>query len=527
MNIPIKITAEYWQNLAVTQRDIDFLQNHLFETEIPLTINELVNVLVEERIRQERDAQRMEQKAAGELYLPKNHYRDGQKLFFPALGMRKGQVKSVRAGRNPEIGDFEVLTVDLEDGSTRSFAAGLADHKLNAPQEEKLAPDVDPELVVAEYGQPIAKKLEVALGSDGNLVRIAARWFPAALLVDINTGHLNLSEAVLEMSGGEPLPAQKLMEQIDLPTGDNTRLTEFSFNYALQEDGRFDEVGPAGEVLWCLRRLEPQEVQNAPARLQYRLIDYDRSVLTPQMLTLEAELDDELSETDYQHPDSNEVTLVLSYPHWRSGTLPISSRARSFFPTAYESPRVCFTIVDSKTGQKIPAWVVREHGYVYGLKAWFDANKLIPGAKITLKKSKKPGEVILDARTKRPTKDWVRTVLAGSDGGLVFSVLRQEVACEYDDRMVIYVPNIAGVDAAFDQMSRSQRSFERLLKDVLRELSKLTPQGHVHAEELYSAVNILRRVPPAPMLATLASSHEFSHVGDLHYRLAEMMIEEE
>jgi hypothetical protein len=61
---------------------------------------------------------------------------------------------------------------------------------------------------------------------------------------------------------------------------------------------------------------------------------------------------------------------------------------------------------------------------------------------------------------------------------------------------------------------------------MLKELAKLTPQGHVHAEELYSAVNILRRVPPAPLLALLASTKGFVHVGDLHFRLAENIAEE-
>jgi hypothetical protein len=53
-------------------------------------------------------------------------------------------------------------------------------------------------------------------------------------------------------------------------------------------------------------------------------------------------------------------------------------------------------------------------------------------------------------------------------------------------------------------------------------MSKLTPQGHVHAQELYSAVNIIRRVPPAPLLALLAGRPQFIHVGDLHFRLGEV-----
>jgi hypothetical protein len=81
------------------------------------------------------------------------------------------------------------------------------------------------------------------------------------------------------------------------------------------------------------------------------------------------------------------------------------------------------------------------------------------------------------------------------------------------------------VDEAFAQKSR--QPLEKLVRDILQKLAGLTPQGHVHAEELYSAVNILRRIPPAPLFATLAASKEFIHVGDLHYRLAEMEMEEE
>jgi hypothetical protein len=56
---------------------------------------------------------------------------------------------------------------------------------------------------------------------------------------------------------------------------------------------------------------------------------------------------------------------------------------------------------------------------------------------------------------------------------------------------------------------------------LIREISKLTPQGHIHAQELYSAVNIVQRTPPAPLFALLAGNPEFVHVGDLHFRLGE------
>jgi len=522
----MKFADDYWQTLSITKHDIEFLQNHLFETETPLGTRELAAVLIGERIRAEREAQEIQLKNSGTVYLPKDQYKQGQKLIFPALAMATGEVTLVRPGSNPQLGVFDVIEVAMDAGGARLFAAALNDHKLNQPVEEVTDPTADLQVVLAEYGEQLEQKLWAALAAEENLAQVAGHWFPRALLVDINPGHLNLAEAVIEMAGGEPLSAANLMEQIDLHGDTNTSLTEFSLNYVLQEDGRFDEVGPIGQVLWCLRRLEPEAVREVPVFLQYKPIQYDRSLLNGQMLALEAQLDDELSDADTKPQRANEATLTLTYPHWRAGTLPISSRVRSFIPTAQYAPRIRFTLVDGKTGEKIPAWVVREHGYVYGLRNWYEKQKLIPGATIVVRPGKAPGEVIVDAKTRRPVRDWVRTVLAGSDGGLVFALLKQEVACEYNDRMVVVVPDLSAVDKSFAHTAKSGQSLERLTRDMMRELSKLTPQGHVHAEELYSAVNILRRVPPGPLFATLAATSGFVHVGDLHFRLGETTQEE-
>jgi hypothetical protein len=63
--------------------------------------------------------------------------------------------------------------------------------------------------------------------------------------------------------------------------------------------------------------------------------------------------------------------------------------------------------------------------------------------------------------------------------------------------------------------------FENLVVNTVRELAKLNPQSHVHATELYAAVNVVRRSPPGPILALLASKSWFSHVGDMHFRLSD------
>ena len=514
------ITSEYWTTLQITRQDVEFLHNYLFEHETPLTARELVSVFIDDHVRAERLATQRQREAGGKTYLPKDSYQVGDDLLFPSLDWKHGKVKAIRAGVNPEIGSFDVLTVDLDGGAERLFASNLASHTLNDQPVKVEDEEFDTEEIKRLYGGLIEKKIEAAFRADDEIVRIAGRWFPRALLIDVNVGHLNLAEAVLDMAGGEPLPTPALLKDVSLPEGVNPKLAEFSLNLALQEDDRFDEVGPAGQVLWCLRRLEPQEVQEVPLYLQYSPIEYDRSVLDDQMLNLEAHLDDELNDPDPDHgTDLKEVTISLIFPHLRAGTLPLSDRVRSLFPTAYESPRVRFTLVDGRTKKRMPGWVVREHRYVYGLREWYKANELMPGSLIRIQRSENPGEVIIEAKTYRATKDWVRTVIVGADGVLVFAMLKQPISAEFNDRMAFAIPSMGAVDQLW--LQNNKRPFEKLVADLIREMSKLTPQGHVHAQELYSAVNIVRRVPPAPLFALLSSKPEFIHVGDLHFRLGE------
>ena len=513
-----KLPNEYWLSLQVTPQDVENLHTFLFERETPLTTRDLASEFVEARIRAERKAAESRQKAAGRSFLPKEKYGVGDDLVFPALDWQRGKVINVRSGINPSVSDFDVLTVEMEDRSERLFAARLESHPLNdAPVVTPESDEVSSAAILLEHGEAIQSQLETAFDLDNGLVKIAGRWFPRALLIDINQGQLNLAEAVLDMSGGEPLQTEALIREIELPSGVNPRLAEFSLNYALQDDDRFDEVGPAGQILWCLRRLEPDYVREVPSPLQYTEIEHDREALTPAMKSLESQLDDELtpSEDIDSREEISSITIALIYPHLRAGTLPMSQRARKLFPTAYETQRVRFTLVDGKTRQRIPAWVVLKHGYVFGLREWYKSHSLIPGSLVQLRKGEQPDEVIVEVKSQRSSKDWVRTVMVGTDGGFVFAMLKQPITAEFNDRMVIHVPDFKTLDPIWEK----KRSFDELVLLVMRELTKSNPQGHVHAQELYAAVNLLRRVPPAPLFALLATHPVFKHVGDLHFRL--------
>ena len=103
---------------------------------------------------------------------------------------------SLFAREELDIGKFDVIRVDFEDGDHREFAAGLGDHALNQTpavqvEEENLTTDY----VLENYLDELVEGLEQGLEENQDFVRIAGRWFPRALLVDINIGHLNLAEA--------------------------------------------------------------------------------------------------------------------------------------------------------------------------------------------------------------------------------------------------------------------------------------------------------------------------------------------
>jgi hypothetical protein len=517
----LQVSPDYWDKIQIGKQDLEALQTHLFEVETPLTVQDLTAVFVTARLKSEQQSREAKRLAAGRAYVPREKFNAGDELVFPALDWKHGKVLSTRAGVNPEVGAFEVISVDLENGVRQFFASGLELHALNeAPDPAAEAAGGGLDDILEEYGPALEQKLAAALGEDNALVNIAGRWFPRGLLVEINEGQLNLAEAVLDMAQGEPQLTSALLKDVELPAGINPKLAEFSLNRALQEDPRFDEVGPAGQVLWCLHRLEPDGVRNVPSFLQYKTIPHDPSVMDEAMRLLESQLDDELSETPKsagERKEVKEVTISLIYPHLRAGTLPVSQRTKALFPTAYESPRVRFTLVDARSGVKMPAWVVRERGYAFGLREWYKSHQLIPGSLVVLKKGQRPGEVIVEAKTQRASKDWIRTLIVGADGGLVFAMLKQPITAEFNDRMAIYVGDFHALDPLWEK----QRSFEEQVVAMMRELMKVNPQGHVHAQELYSALNLLRRVPPAPLFSLLATQPRFAHVGDLHFKLEE------
>lgn len=517
-------TERYWtEGFEITSQDIEHIFSVFLEEETPLTSREIALRLIRYRVDQEALTLRR-QIERGEIFQPQNVYTVGQNLVFPALGYTAGEVIGHRPGNNPEHGEFSVIQVNFGDDNVREFASALSTpHKLNfeaGETDQTVTPSTSVETLFKEYGDDIVYSLEERLRTIEDVVYFAGRWFLKSLLADISIAHLHLAEAVLVMYEGGPLDTQMILKEIDLPQEVNPRLQAFSLDHALFHDNRFDEVGPAGQVLWYLREMEPEEVTIPPERLEYKPVDYNWRLLTDELIALEHEIDDELSNLRSPADPADSVTFSLNFPHRRVGTLPLSSRLRHLFPTAYEAPRILMTLVDGQTGEEMPGWVVREHRYVYGLTDFYRRHKLPVGAYITVRATEDPSRVIIDFMAYRPRTEWIRLAVPGGNNRLQFENHKRSIGAEYDDLMILGADDLKAVDSLWISTHNPERSLVHTIRELISELARLTPQQTVHAKTLYSAVNVIRRCPPGPIFATLVANSEFEHVGGPYWRLA-------
>ena len=505
-------TATYWQELTIEEEDLEHLYELILEEERPRTSEDLALALIEMRCRREEDRIRGELER-GTLYQPKESYEVGEKLVFPAFNYALGTVVGVRPGHNPRYGDFKVIQVRFEgEEGTREFASELAHpHKLNREKEELLAEAlVPPDQLYAQYGQVVREKLVESLRANDEFVSFGDEWLLRGLLAEVHVGHLNIAEAVLDVSG-KPLPPEEILKELDLPARPKEALV-FSLNYALAQDERFDEVGTEEQVLWFLRRLEPLQALECPMHLRYQPLPYDRASLDEELLALEGELDDEAAEVQAPPEELDSVTIVLTYPHRRAGTIPLTPRTRSFFPRG-RAERTMVTLIDGRTGSPMPGWVVHRHNYVCGLDRWYEEHDLPAGAYIKLERTDDPLAVVVDYLPRRQKSEWVRVAMAVG-GRLTFEMRKRIIACEYDELMIVGEEDRAQLDALWLETEREQKPIFEVMCQVFPELAKLNPQGTVHAKTLYSAVNVIKRSPPGPIFAELASRACFVPMGN-------------
>lgn len=510
-----------WEAFEVSAQDLQVLYNVLLEKERPEDIDTLASALIQYRIEAEQRALEAANTDKGRIYRPADTYEIGESVVFPLLDWQSGRVVAVRPGHNPELPEFSVIEVQLDGGETRSFAAALAKHKLNdapLPSAPGQSQPLSPKEVSAKYGANVRASLEEALSKSPELVHFDGRWFLRALLANIGPGQLNLAEAALEVAQGGPLTTAEILDQIEMPGKENRELLEFSMAMAMLEDGRFDEVGQPGNTLWYLERMEPEPVRSKPAMLRSDVnIGNDQRIVE-----LEAELDPEVQdELEAELPpfSGDEIALALIYPHWRLGTLPLTDAVLQLLGTMAHTDKDKFlvSITDENSRQRFLAWLLPQGRYLYGLSDWYSSNGLIPGSIIRLRAGEAPGELLISANPRRPTREWIKTVLTNPGNSIEINLQRYSLSTEVDERMAYFVADADAQDLVWSTW-QEHHTLEQAVRFVAKELVKLSPQAQIHLLEIYAGVNLLRRCPPGAVIATLLDSDWASYLGDLYFR---------
>lgn len=516
-------STDFWNALGASDADVEHLYGFLLERGTPMSSRDLADHLIEWRVRDEEKRLKVTAPRAP-LYQPEGTFSVGQSLIFAALGNREGVVTQVRAGDNPRLGDFQVIAVQFENElHLREFAAAYpAPHPLNTESAQSaVSLETPPEEAVAQSCEAVRTRLVQRLRTEEEFVHAGDQWFLKGLLPEIHPGYLNLAEAAIDQAG-DALRTADLLRVLDLPETANKSAAMFALSYALANDARFEDMGPAGDARWFLTRLELPEARARPPVLQ--AAPTRTLQLSAELEAIAGELVDEAElNGDAIPPISaprDEITLILTYPHRRAGTLPLTPSVRALLPD-FVHPRLKVTLVDASSQEKFAGYAVAEGHYLVGLANWFNTRRLSPGAYVTLKRGPDPLTLLIDYQPQRERSLWVR-VARGINGRLTFAQEKRPLSHKYDAEMLIVIGDPLGLDAVAQAARLTEHSLATLLEEIFPELAKLSGAGRVHAKTLYSAVNLIRRAGPRAVLSALTESHAFTSVGGGYFVLNEV-----
>jgi hypothetical protein len=278
-------------------------------------------------------------------------------------------------------------------------------------------------------------------------------------------------------------------------------------------------VGPVGDPRWFLTRLEPLEAIDFPKILH--TAPANANTLAPELETIAAELHEAVDLNGDAPPSSaarDEVTVLLTYPHRRTGTLPLTAAVRTLLPK-FSNPRLKITLRDPGGEKKIAAYAIRDGNYIAGLTPWFNAWRLSPGAILTLKRGADPLTLVIDPQLQREHALWVRVARIAA-GRLTFGTERRPLTHKYDDEMLIVIGDAAGLEQLSDS-AQAKLPIDTLLEEVFPELAKLSSAGSVHAKTVYSALNFVRRIGPRAAFGALMASRAVTATGGGYFMLSE------
>ena len=228
-------TESYWRDqFSLTTEDASHLYERILDAGKPLPTEALAQAAIERHCRKEERLIEAEL-SKGHVYQPEDQYGVGEHIIFPALDYVLGTVVGTRPGRNPDYGEFTVIQVEFEgDDDIREFASALqGEHKLNRDEGDGgvlVSDDLRaPAELYEAYRALVDAKLIPFLDEHAEFVSFRDHWFLKGLLFEINIGHLNIAEALIEIKA-MPLPTAELSKELDLPREVSSEVKFFSLN---------------------------------------------------------------------------------------------------------------------------------------------------------------------------------------------------------------------------------------------------------------------------------------------------------
>ena len=509
--------SQFWhEEYAVSEEDLDHLAGIILEGGRPRPLEELVSSLMVRHIQREKD-RAAQQVTDGEIYRPMDTHVVGQELVFSELDFARGTVTDVREGHNPMYEGFAVIRVNLVDtGEEREFASAFDhEHLLNRPVEELLGGTEESltEAEIIEANAPVVSdKVAAVLDDRDEWVRFNGTWFLEALLPEVNVGHLNLAEAVI-YEAGHPVPAQEMLHVIELDQGSSQEATLFALNHALGEDERFDNVARDERQIWYLRALMPAEVFERPAVAQSPFVPTGDEQIGLTMLDIVEELGDELDSIEGARiRETAPLSFQLNFPHLHAGTMPAIRELLGLFDYA-PGRHFGVKLTDESSGRSYEGWVVPEEAYVAGLADWYQSKGLVVGSIITVAPGDEPMSLVLSAASRRGGgSEWLRRASV-QEGALAIQLQPTSIRVRYDPDTLVDVSDPEGVARLMWQSQQTSLGLGSVVRTVLLELAKLSPQGAAHCKTIYSAANMYRRSGAVPIFAILTRNACFDPVG--------------
>ena len=502
------LTPKYWQDFELTDGDLRYLSELLIEEETPLTVEDLTRRLMEKRVSDEK-AVWDDRESKGRVYQPRETYEEGDHLVFSAFGDTVGTVVGVRTGRHPDHDSFSVIQVRMEGADEiREFASNFSQsHALNFIQVEKGEDVRLDNLATAatqlfeRYGHHVTPVVLAGLHESAEFVNFGGEWFLKGFVLQIQEGHLNLAEAVLDLASGYA-GAQEILDVLEMPADTSVAVQMFSLNHALSSDEaeRFEFSGTKSRMEWRLPRVADAKT-----------LRFNRG---PNDISLDHTLDEAVEiatdkplERVAKRP-LKEWSHVLTFYDWYWGHLPFDAEARDLLDAPLLTGQSCSRVElrPASGGEAFPAIVYypseRQLGW-WGsaeLRGFFETHELAPGATMKVRRtSSVDGSYEIDYLSGPATR---MEMLDYEEGGQpVFR--RLSLKCQLEEELSLPRSRFSALEALGLLPEEKRRVTSLLLKTAFQRVGEKLLRGagivyRASFTDLYVAANIER-----PLSATI------------------------